>query len=233
MTVYDISPDALAKAPDRIGALADEWVREKHLTREQADAALSCVRFSNDEQDAADADLVSESVLEDPNAKAKVFAQFANICPARTTFTTNSSTLVPSMYAEATGRPAQFAALHFYNVWDAGLVDIAPHPGTSRSTLDLLQAFAWRIGQTPIVFKKEYPGYIGNALYAGLNGAAIRLLLDGTPFDDIDRAAMQNRIASAPVRAPGNVAEKAPSVAKRIPTMSVALVRPRSRSAIS
>ena len=54
---------------------------------------------------ARDADLISESVPEDPEIKGKVFAQFNALCPERTIFTTNTSMLVPSMFAEATGRP--------------------------------------------------------------------------------------------------------------------------------
>ena len=40
------------------------------------------------------------------------------------------------MYADATGRPSQFAALHFHTyVWDSNVVDIMPHPGTSAETI--------------------------------------------------------------------------------------------------
>jgi 3-hydroxyacyl-CoA dehydrogenase len=74
------------------------------------------------------------------------------------------STLLPSMYAEATGRPDRFAAMHFHgyvwisNVVDIMVVDIIPHPGTAETTLDLLEAFARRIGQVPICLSKETHG---------------------------------------------------------------------------
>ena len=45
-------------------------------------------------------DFISESVPEDPELKGKVFAQFHKLCPERTIFTTNTSMLVPSMFAE-------------------------------------------------------------------------------------------------------------------------------------
>ena len=96
-------------------------------------------------------------VPEDPDLKAKVFALFAEVCPPRTIFTTNTSTLVPSQYASATGRPDRFAAMHFYNVWRANLLDIMPHPGTSQETVQLLRDFAKKIGQVPMVFKKKLP----------------------------------------------------------------------------
>ena len=104
-------------------------------------------------------------MLEDPDLKAKVFAQFHQICQPKTVFTTNTSTLLPSMWAEATGRPAQFAALHFYDVFEHNLVDVMPHPGTSPEIVELLAAFAKRIKQVPLVFKKEHPGYVSNAIF--------------------------------------------------------------------
>jgi 3-hydroxybutyryl-CoA dehydrogenase len=75
---------------------------------------LADITYTLHPEDGANADLVSESVYEDPELKARVFAQLNAICPAHTIFTTNTSTLLPSLYAAATGRPAQFAALHFY-----------------------------------------------------------------------------------------------------------------------
>jgi len=103
--------------------------------------------FTSKPEDAANADLVTESIPEDPDLKAKVFAEFNKICPPRAIFTTNTSTMLPYMYAEATGRPAQFAALHFHqSVRQTNLVDIMPHAGTGAETVELLRAFARRIG---------------------------------------------------------------------------------------
>lgn len=105
---------------------------------------------TTDPKIASQADLVSEAIPEDPKLKGEVFAQFNQLCPAHTIFTTNTSTLVPSMYADATGRPDRFAALHFHvYVWISSVVDIMPHPGTAVATLNLLEAFALRIGQIP------------------------------------------------------------------------------------
>jgi len=134
--LYDIAPEALQTASAQIKTYAAGLVSQNRLTQSEAEAALARIRFSSNLQDASGADLVSESVPEDPALKAKVFAQFNQICPPHTIFTTNTSTLIPSMFAEATGRPGQFAALHFHSfVWDSNVVDIMPHPGTSPETV--------------------------------------------------------------------------------------------------
>ncbi len=190
--VYDVAPEAVVTADAQIKIYAAQLVNQKRLAPHESDAALKRIRFTTHPEDGNTADLLSESVPEDPALKAKVLAQFNQICPPHAIFTTNTSTLIPSIYAEATGRPGQFAALHFHSyVWDSNVVDIMPHPGTTSETVALLQAFAHRIGQIPIVLKKENYQYVFNALLGSLNTAAIKLAVDGVAsVEDIDRAWM-------------------------------------------
>ena len=152
--------------------------------------ALVRIRPTTDPREGAGADLLSESVPEIPEIKAQVLARFNDICPPHAVFATNTSLLAPSMFAAATGRPAQFAALHFHTyVWDANLVDVMPHPGTSEATLALLREFALRIGQTQVMMRRENPGYVFNALFGALTRAALDLAARGVAApEDVDRA---------------------------------------------
>jgi 3-hydroxybutyryl-CoA dehydrogenase len=190
VTLYDIAPEMLEKATERLRSILARLVAEGHLVQGQVDAILARITTTTDPKAAAEADLLSESVPEDPELKAKVFAQFNELCPAHTIFTTNTSSLVPSMFAEATGRPAQFAALHFHHeVWVSNVVDIMPHPGTAEETVELLYAFAKRIGQIPILLRKENYGYVFNAMFNELNTAAVSLVVNGVAsIEDVDRA---------------------------------------------
>jgi len=191
VTLYDISLDALEAATAQIEAYATHLVAWGRLTQQEADAALARITTTNHaDEAAAEADLLSESVPEDAELKGRVFAQFNKLCPSHAIFTTNTSHLAPSILADKTGRPAQFAALHFHqHVWEANVVDIAPHPGTSNDTVELLRAFAERIGQIPIVLSKESPGYVFNAMLNALIGAALTLAANGiASVEDIDRA---------------------------------------------
>ena len=144
VSFYDIAPKMLDVAMTQIRAYAAQLVDEGRLTPTEASTTLSRITTTSLPEEAADqADLISESVPEDPKLKGKVFAQFNELCPPRTIFTTNTSTLLPSMFAKATGRPGQFAALHFHmNVWESNIVDIMPHTGTSKETVALLLEFA-------------------------------------------------------------------------------------------
>jgi 3-hydroxybutyryl-CoA dehydrogenase len=58
--------------------------------------------------------------------------------------------------------------------------------------VELLEAFGRRIGQVPLVLKKEYPGYVSNAIWGAMNSAAIKIALVDkiASVQDVDRAVM-------------------------------------------
>jgi 3-hydroxybutyryl-CoA dehydrogenase len=131
-------------------------------------------------------------VPEDPGLKGRVLAEFNAACPPRTIFMTNTSTLVPSQFAKASGRPDRLLALHFHlPVWINNLADVMPHPGTAPDVTQLVLAFARRIGQLPVELHREHNGYVFNSMYSALNGAAITLAEQGVAsIEDIDRSWM-------------------------------------------
>jgi len=192
VVLFDIDAAILENSVKRIAKLAGTFRNSGRLTPEESEAALNRIGCSSHPEDAAkDADFVSESVPEDPALKARVFSQFHPLCQAHTIFTTNTSTLIPSMFAEATGRPDKFAALHFHDIRVTNIVDIMPHSGTSDETLALIQDFAARIGQVAILLKKENFGYVFNAMLTEVFKAAQTLAAGGVAgVEDIDRAWM-------------------------------------------
>ena len=98
---------------DDIKKRVDWIVKREVMTREEADETLKRIYTTNDPADAAkDADLLSESVPEIPSLKKELYEKFNELCPERTIFATNTSSLLPSLIAESTGRPEKFLALH-------------------------------------------------------------------------------------------------------------------------
>jgi len=193
VVLYDVAAEALTGALPQIKEYTDQFVIEGSLTQEEAKTTLGRITATDSPEKAAtDVDLISESILENPELKGKVFGEFNKLCPSRTIFTTNTSTLMPSMFAAATGRPSQFAALHFHApMRGVNLVDIMPHPGTSPETTDLILAFTKRIGQIPIILKKESPGYVYEAMQNAFTGVALLLRVgEVVSMEDIDRAWM-------------------------------------------
>jgi 3-hydroxybutyryl-CoA dehydrogenase len=193
VAMYDLEPAALDAGARRMRAYAEELVAAGRIGSATRDRALGRVTWTSDPAAAAaEADILSESVPEDPALKGRVLGQFNALCPSRTIFTTNTSSLLPSTFAAAAGRPDRFAALHFHTpVWQSNVVDVMPLPGTARETTDLLWAFARKIGQIPIHVRKESPGYVFNAMYNTVNREAITLAANGVAsVEDVDRAWM-------------------------------------------
>jgi 3-hydroxybutyryl-CoA dehydrogenase len=191
VVLHDTEPAALDAAGGRLRGYGQGPVAAGLIDAGRLERALASIEFTADaEAAAAEADLVNESVPEDPALKGRVLGQFNELCPQRAIFTTNTSTLLPSMFAAATGRPDRFAALHFHSpVWSSNVVDVMPHPGTSAETTDLLLAFARRIGQIPIHLRKESFGYVFNAMYTAINREALTLVANGVAsVEDVDRA---------------------------------------------
>lgn len=144
-------------------ALTPEKIEE---LKAQADTAYENLNYELDMATAmADADLVIESLSEDPKAKIAFYEKMAPLLPEKTVVVTNSSTMVPSTFASYTGRPEKYLALHFANeIWKNNTAEIMGHPGTDQAYYDQVVAFAKEIGMIPLCLKKEQPGYILNSL---------------------------------------------------------------------
>ncbi len=193
VVLYDIAPRALESARGRIGGYAEGLVAGGVIEPEVRDSALARITMTNDASVAADdADLLSEAVPEDPALKGRVLAEFDALCPPRTIFATNTSTLLPSQFAKTTGRPDRVIALHFHlPVWVTNLADVMPHDGTRREVTERVLEFARQIGQIPIELRREHHGYVFNAMYTALNREAITMAEQGVAsIEDIDRAWM-------------------------------------------
>ena len=194
VTIYDIKEEAFVQAKKIQGSLIKILIKENRITTADGEKTLQNQVFTTDAvQAAADADLVSESVTEDLELKKKVWKQFGELCPDKTIFTTNTSSLLPSLYAEETGRPERFCALHFHDVFYANVVDIMPNPNTEPWIIDLLKAYGESIQQTVVIMKRESPGYIFNAMLISVLGAAGALVtFDVASIEDVDRSWMGN-----------------------------------------
>jgi 3-hydroxybutyryl-CoA dehydrogenase len=189
---YDLSQEILDKALRRIAKLGSWYVSSGRLTEENLRHTLSRISATPDPEKAAqDVDLISESVPEDPELKGKVFARFHKLCPERTIFTTNTSMLVPSMFAEATGRPEKLVAFHFHDLRANNIADVMPHPGTAPEVTKLVHDFAVSIGQIVILLHRENSGYVFNTMLSSLFTSALTLASRNVAaIEDIDRSWM-------------------------------------------
>jgi 3-hydroxyacyl-CoA dehydrogenase len=190
---YDVSDSVLERCRARHQRFARFFVEVRGEDQQQVDAALARISYTCDLAAATrEVDLVSESVPEIPEVKAEVYGRLNQLCPERTIFTTNTSTMLPSRMAALTGRPARFVALHFANpVWSSNIGEVMGHEGTDPEVFERVLEFAAEIGMVPIRLEKEAAGFISNALLVPLLMAAQGLVANGVAsHEDVDRTWM-------------------------------------------
>jgi 3-hydroxybutyryl-CoA dehydrogenase len=125
----------------------------------------STVFWTTQIDEVCQSDLILESVPETLAIKRAALEPILHTCRSDTILASNSSYLAPSMVFRGFSNPERFAALHFHvPPWFATAVDVMPSSRTSPQVLERLTELIDRIGLTPIVLKREFPGYVFNNL---------------------------------------------------------------------
>ena len=139
---------------------------DKDACLERVEAAYQGLKLELDMAAAvADADLVIESMAEDPKAKVTFYERLAPLLPAKTVIATNSSTLLPSQFAKCSGRPGKYVALHFANsIWKNNTAEVMGHDGTDQTVFDAMCEFANQIRMIALPVRKEKNGYLLNSM---------------------------------------------------------------------
>ena len=190
--VVDIKQEAVDNASEQLHSRMDRDVSKGRRTQQDVDAAFGRLTFSTDRDAcAAQADFVIEAAVEDLTIKRQVFAELDAVCPEHTILATNSSNIVSSRVADATNRPEKVCNVHFFNpALVMKCVEVVPHQGTSRETVETAMELARSIGKAPVELKKEVPGFVANRLLGALRSEALKLYEDGVAdYKDIDVAA--------------------------------------------
>lgn len=181
------NPSAFARGLASSSAISADEISE---LQKQAVHAYESLTLTTSYEDAfKDADLVIEAIAEDPKQKIVFYTEAAKYLPDRTVVCTNSSTMLPSAFADYTGRPEKYLALHFANeIWRNNTAEIMGHARTEQRYYDEVVEFAKAIGMVPLCLKKEQPGYILNSMLVPLLNAAEMLAATGVAdIETIDK----------------------------------------------
>lgn len=179
VSVYDISDEAIEKAKERMKYLQSRYTQDLGASENELNQTLARISFYTDLSEAVkDADFLIEAVPEVVQIKTDFYKQLAKVAPEKTVFATNSSTLLPSQFADVTGRPEKFLALHFANeIWKNNTAEVMKHPSTNEKTFEDVMEFAKAIGMVALPLYKEQPGYILNSLLVPFLEAAQKLIV--------------------------------------------------------
>lgn len=164
-------------------------VEKETITAPERDAALGRLAFTTRLEELADRDLVMEAVVEELEVKNAMWRTLDTICPARTIFASNTSSLTIADMAAATTRPERMVGLHFFNpVPVMKLVEVVRTIATAPEVVEELFAFARSLGKEPIA-ARDTSGFVVNLLLVPYMMDAIRALESGVgSTEDIDRA---------------------------------------------
>lgn len=172
------NPAAYARGLADSPELSDEQIEA--LKAQVEKAAESIVLTTSYDEAFGDADLVIEAIAEEPKQKIALYTEMQKHLPEHAIICTNSSTMLPSQFAEYTGRPEKYLALHFANeIWKNNTAEVMGHPGTDPAVYEQVAEFAGKIGMIALRLKKEQPGYILNSMLVPFLTAAESLLANG------------------------------------------------------
>lgn len=191
VTCTDISEDTLGKAREFAQTYLIGRVAKQRLTQEEAGAAAERLNFTLDLAEAVQgADYVIEAVVEKLDVKRKLFADLDRLAPSHAILASNSSAIVSSKFADATGRPDKVVNLHFFNpALVMKLVEVVQGPHVSDETATVSMDLCRKLGKEPVHLKKEVEGFLLNRIFGAIQREAFWLLEMGVAsYEDIDKA---------------------------------------------
>ena len=170
--LIDVSDEILGKALEQIRSSLERFVKRGSMKPEEEEAILSRIRVTTKTEEAVrDADLVVEAVPERLELKKQIFNVLDKAAPKNCILATNTSSLPITEVAKATSRPEKVIGMHFFNPPALmRLIEIVRGEKTSNETTDNIVELSKTLGKTPIVVRKDVPGFIVNrVLVSALN----------------------------------------------------------------
>jgi 3-hydroxyacyl-CoA dehydrogenase/enoyl-CoA hydratase/3-hydroxybutyryl-CoA epimerase/3-hydroxyacyl-CoA dehydrogenase/enoyl-CoA hydratase/3-hydroxybutyryl-CoA epimerase/enoyl-CoA isomerase len=197
--MIDNVPGALEKGVGNITKSLQGRVGIGRMTIEEATAALARLSTSMTLQALADRDVVIEAIVENEQAKVKLFGEVQKVLPPGAILASNTSTISITRMAQSVRQPESFAGMHFFNPVDRmQLVEVIRGDRTGDATVATLVALAKRIGKTPIVVR-DCPGFLVNRVLFPYMNEALAMLEEGAPPRALDKAATAFGMPMGPI----------------------------------
>jgi 3-hydroxybutyryl-CoA dehydrogenase len=140
-------------------------------------------------EDLKDSDVIVEAIIEQLPAKRELFGALDRLCPEKTIFASNTSSLTITEIATSTKRPQRFVGLHFFNpVPVMRLVEVVKTIATDPAVYEEMVTFGTKLGKIA-VRANDSTGFIVNRLLVPYLLDAIRALEQGVgSIEDIDNS---------------------------------------------
>jgi 3-hydroxybutyryl-CoA dehydrogenase len=189
--LHDVSEDALSKAYRLISANLETLSETGSFDiAEKKEVLENRIIFTTSLSDAVEsAEIVIEAIVEEQEAKKRLFSELDRLSPVGCILASNTSYLDIYQFVE-TKRPENVIITHWFAPPHiVPLVEIVAGPRTGSKTIARVKEMLTGLGKETIVMKRFLPGFIANRLQAALTREVLYLLDNGyaTP-EDIDTA---------------------------------------------
>jgi 3-hydroxyacyl-CoA dehydrogenase/enoyl-CoA hydratase/3-hydroxybutyryl-CoA epimerase/3-hydroxyacyl-CoA dehydrogenase/enoyl-CoA hydratase/3-hydroxybutyryl-CoA epimerase/enoyl-CoA isomerase len=199
VVMLDSAPAALEKGVAANVKVMQARVEIGRMTQKEVIESLARLSTSLSLGALADRDVVVEAIVENEEAKTKLYQQLQGLLRPDSILASNTSTISITRMAQAVKNSANFAGMHFFNPVDRmQLVEVIRGEKTSDQTVATLVALAKRIGKTPIVVR-DCPGFLVNRILFPYMNEAMALLEEGASPREIDKAATVFGMPMGPV----------------------------------
>ena len=187
--IREVSPDLVDKGIKGIDKNLARLVEKGTITEAAKGEIRGRLKGTTVIEDLKDCDLVIEAIIEQLPAKRELFGALDRLCPEKTIFASNTSSLTITEIATATKRPQRFVGLHFFNpVPVMKLVEVVKTIATDPAVYEEMVAFGGRLGKVA-VRANDSTGFIVNRLLVPYLLDAIRALEEGVgSIEDIDNS---------------------------------------------
>ncbi len=221
------------------GALgrAQELFGKKVRDESKRPAVAARLKSDLDGAGVADADLVIEAIIENPEAKRALYQSVEPRLKPDALLTTNTSSIPLDELREHIAAPARFAGLHYFNpVALMPLVEIVQHDRLDETTVKRLAAFCKALDKFPVPVAGT-PGFLVNRVLFPYLLEAATAYAEGIPGAVIDKAAVKFGMPMGPIElidtvgldvAAGVAAELSPFLGLQVPA-ALAAVEPGKR----
>ncbi len=157
------------------------------LAQAQADHRLSLIACTLEVAELAFADLVVEAIAEDLAAKQAVFATLGSVAKAGAILASNTSFLDLAALAQASGRPADVAGMHFFNPAQAmRLLELVRTGTTAPEVAATLLKLGKRLGKVAVMVGAG-EGFVANRMLSRRSREALFMLEEGAEPAQVDR----------------------------------------------
>lgn len=178
VTLVDSAPQAIERALTGIGQSLQKLVQKERLSAGEAEATRARLRPGT-LADAAGTDFIVEAVFEDLGIKRELWSALGRSAAPDRIFASNTSSISISELGVASGRPAQFVGMHFFNpVPLMRLVEVVVGLRTTEPVVAFTCELAEKLGKTPLRVK-DHPGFVSNRVLMPLVNEAIACFADG------------------------------------------------------